>query len=218
MSIQSKREREAPTKVGQAQEAGADFWRDILTYHGGLLYRASRADLSGVGVIGYHYTSGSCWASIQENGLVPYVLPAHVRRPMPKNIRPKRGIFVWTRELTPLEHAGSLFYQAHKKRTNYVAVLSVEYDVADCECGRKKNVFSLKHWFPEETNVDEPPFWHIGVPATLLFRVIPKERVKLLDLVDLSWRLRLERPDKYVSYPAYDPIVTKGVISDGKED
>ncbi len=163
-------------------------------------------------MIGYHYTSDSCWASIQENGLVPYMLLPHIRRNMPKTIRPKRGIFVWTRELTPLEHAGSLFYQAHKKRTNCVAVLSVDYDVADREYGRLKNIFALKHWFPEEGSIDESPFWHIGVPATLLFSVIPKERVKLLDLVDLSWRLRLERPDKYMSYPAYDPNVTKEYI------
>ncbi len=145
--------------------------------------------------------------SIQESGLVPYVLPWHIRQKIPIDILEKKpdlgGIFVWTRELTPLEHAGSLFYQAHKKRTNYIAVLSVEYEEEDQKIDGKR-IFELTHTMPAMPDGygAEEPFWHIDVPATLLFRVIPKERVKLLDLVDLSWRLRLEKPDKYADYSA----------------
>lgn len=77
-------------------------------------------------MIGYHYTSLSCWKKIQKVGLKPYL----IRKPEFRFHIGKEevsGIWIWTQRFNGLSHIGSILYQITTKNTTQVVLLSVSY-------------------------------------------------------------------------------------------
>lgn len=142
--------------------------------------------------IGYHYTPLSNLPSIRTVGLEPRQCPAHI---LPKILAEgegdefsswnRRGIWCWTKELSPESHAGTVMFCAQKSGCAQTAVLRVEYDASDLlrtDCGA---VVKLTHrgaiggWV-----------YHTAEPAVFLINRVPLSRLQLIGTYDVVQALR----------------------------
>jgi hypothetical protein len=133
-------------------------------------------------MIGYHYTTSSCWLKIKNEGLIPHplvkedLLYLYGRYPL--------GIWIWPERLYGVEHAGSLIYQMATKGEKRVVLLELIYNKADL----------LKP--PDYREGDTLEVWHDGsigtliyhaeVPGAILDRLIPPRRIRLIKEYDLA--------------------------------
>lgn len=79
-------------------------------------------------LIGWHYTTMTNWKKIQADGqITPYLIEKpELKQYFP--LVPINGVWIWTKSLTGLSHAGSVIFQAQKGDPEVVRLM-VEYNL-----------------------------------------------------------------------------------------
>jgi len=123
-------------------------------------------------VVGYHYTSLENYRRIQHEGLKLYPLRKEFHQWV------TQGIWLYTEQQDRLSHLGCVAWQCRTKGTKDVVLLQVKYIYKDRVTPDGKHTFTVKHDL-----FDKYPtkiFLHRQASATVIFRPVPSNRVKLL--------------------------------------
>jgi len=132
-------------------------------------------------MIGYHYTSAENYEKIKIEGLTPYwIKKKDLELWFADGIH---GIWLWKNDLSGTDHLGSILWQLMTKASTNIVKLSVEYGDADRY---------IRYGEPVEIEHDgRLGVWdyHDRVPAVIVGRPIPSDRIALVaeyDLLKLS--------------------------------
>lgn len=126
---------------------------------------------------GYHYTSLENYWHIDKEGLVPYSINKPDLLPhFPDGIT---GIWLWKRDLTDVEHLGSILWQLMTKSSTRIVKLRVEYE-------------PTKLLYRDEEPVEilhdgRLGMWtyHTATPAVMYTEAIPPTSIERLDTFNL---------------------------------
>jgi len=137
-------------------------------------------------MIGWHYTSKTCWERIRHEGLLPY----SVRSEIVAVGAPDKGIWLYTERQHGLSHLGCLLWQMRAKKSCRLVLLEVRYSESDrvfvqkCWKGERERTLSVSHKLDDDAFV-----FHESAPATVVWCPVPSRRIKLAasyDLVELA--------------------------------
>ena len=139
-------------------------------------------------MITYHYTSFSNWEKIKKEGLVPYEIKIQELKAImgdyPRDSYPF-GIWLWTRKLKGIEHAGSIIYQMATKNEHKAVLLSVnivEDHTLKAPDGRE---ISISHHGLIDNLV-----YHVDAPSVIYTEYIAPKDIALVNIYDIEERLR----------------------------
>ena len=136
--------------------------------------------------IGYHYTSLKCTESIKLDGIIPYDISKDTKNPDVLAKIQTKGIWVWQRKLTPIEHAASLIFQALSKMKLQLALVIFKYSYPEDIYHVNNRELIIDHYY------DTHPDWHNDVPAYIVTKIIkPKAiiEIKEYDLPTLLYNI-----------------------------
>jgi hypothetical protein len=134
-------------------------------------------------MITYHYTSFSNWEKIKKEGLVPY----EIKNDELKNLFGGYpfGVWLWTKRLTGIAHAGSIIYQMAMRNDYKIVLLKVKIDkdlILRASDGRG---ISLSHdGYIEELR------YHVQEPSVIYTEHIDQKDIELVEIYDIKERLK----------------------------
>jgi len=140
-------------------------------------------------VKGYHYTSWENWLKIDVDGLRPYdlrkqeILDALKQHGRP--MVPLYGIFMWVRAHTGRVLFGDLMFHGVGKGTDRIVEIEITYDPSErvSFAGRTVDVFHSMNTNPRDPDYR---YWHDQEPAHILRDPVPRGRLRLLRVFDLT--------------------------------
>lgn len=130
---------------------------------------------------GYHYTTLSNWDQIKKDGgFIPYRIEKPELRDL--TIVPINGIWLWTKRLTGMSHAGSIIFQSQKGDAN-VVLLKVKYYV-DTRLRVDNRLVQLYH----QGTIGNLKY-HNGEEAIIVTTRIPFGDIQVVNIYNLMDRL-----------------------------
>lgn len=135
-------------------------------------------------MIGYHYTSYQNWLNIMNKGLrLQHIDKPELKKWFPDGVD---GVWVWERELSPIDELGSVLWQLQSKTRTKIVKLEIEFHYGqwlywhDPETHSQMSV-SLTH-----TGVMGDYLFHPGSPvARILTEPVLPENIKLVRVFEL---------------------------------